>query len=85
MTSQLNIEITSKEPLCGVARRFGFELAWTAVRDGHGWLVEVPRGHALGPEGKGAFEIVTAGDWPAFARAIQRHLDDTILRMEQHR
>ena len=74
MTSQLDITITSRKPLRGVARRFGFELTWTAVRDGAGWLVEVPRGHSLSPDGKGAFEVVTGGDWPGFEDAVRAML-----------
>ena len=70
MTSQLDIEITSREPLRGVARRFGFGLPWLATPDGDRWLIEVARGHSLGPGGRGAFEVVTSGDWPGFVRAV---------------
>jgi len=74
VSSQLDIDITRDDPLCGVAQRFGFELPWTAVRDGHEWLVEVPRGHSLGPGGKGAFDVV-ADDWQGFVRAVRREID----------
>jgi len=57
----------------GEAHRFGFSLAWQAARDGD-WRVEVRQGHSLGPEGKGAFEVVTNDDWPAFTAAVARTL-----------
>jgi len=70
VNSQLYITITGTKPLQGIAQRFGFELPWSARPDGDGWLVEVPRGHSLGLDGKGAFEIVTAGDWQSFVNAV---------------
>ena len=75
MTSPLDIEITSREPLRGVARRFGFELPWSATPDGDRWLIEVARGHSLGPDGQGAFEVVTADDWQGLVSAVHREID----------
>jgi len=62
----------------GVASRFGFELDWSATWDGRHWLVEVPAGHTLGPDGKGAFEIVTDDDWPRWVAAVRREINKTL-------
>ncbi len=74
--SQLDIVVIDREPRTarGVAGRFGFSVPWTAWSDAGAWQVEVPRGHSLGPDGKGAFELVTDDNWPAFTAAITRAL-----------
>jgi hypothetical protein len=59
----------------GSATRFGFALGWVATWDGAEWLVEIPPGHSLGPDGKGAFEIVTDDDWKRFTAAVRREID----------
>jgi hypothetical protein len=80
MSSQLTVTVDAAHTAdrrSGSAARFGFLLRWDATWDGAEWLVEVPRGHALGPDGKGAFEVVTNDDWPAFAAAVQRGLQSS--------
>ena len=74
--SQLDIviEVNAAGRALGVASRYGFELPWSALHDGSVWTVEVPRGHSLGPDGKGAFEVVTDEDWPRFVGAVHKAL-----------
>ncbi len=74
MSMQLDIEVTDHAPdrARGVATRCGFTLPWSGTFDGVEWVLEVPRGHSLGPSGKGAFEIVTDHDWPRFIVAVER-------------
>ena len=76
MSDELRIvvEAVQTDRAEGSATRFGFDLAWTASRDGGGWLIEVPRGHSLGPDGRGAFEVVTGDDWRGFAAAVEREI-----------
>ncbi len=72
---QLTVDALGPDQAEGSASRFGFDLAWTATWDGAEWIVEIPPGHSLGPDGKGAFEIVTDDDWQRFVAAVRREID----------
>ena len=71
---QLTVDVLGPERAEGTATRFGFTLGWVATWDGAEWLVEIPPGHSLGPDGKGAFEIVTDDDWQRFVAAVRREI-----------
>ena len=68
---QLTVDSVGADRADGSASRYGFTLAWTATWDGAEWIVEVPAGHSLGPDGRGAFEIVTDDDWQRFVAAVR--------------
>ncbi len=68
------VEARTADRVVGRASRFGFELPWTALRQGSNWIVNVPRGHSLGPDGRGAFEVVTQDDWLRFEAVVRAAL-----------
>ena len=69
---ELTVDALGARRADGNASRYGFTLAWTATWDGAEWVVEVPPGHSLGPDGKGAFEVVTDDDLQRFVGAVRR-------------
>ena len=72
---ELTVDTFGAERAEGTATRCGFSLRWMATWDGIEWRVEVPRGHSLGPDGRGAFEIVTDDNWQRFITAVRREID----------
>ena len=72
---ELTIHHRSEQHATGEAARWGFSFHWEASHTHEGWVVDLSTRLAHGRE-PDAVEVVTGGGWSAFAKQVDRALQD---------